>query len=729
VRQISPASITPVESIKQRRDLMGVKGELERVQRKLDRAERALESLSRILTLIPDPIEVVSGDYSILFANRASHLLHEIEHLEGTLYYQSVMGLEEPPEHCPIRRAIDDDREAAYTAACENGDVFEVTVTPVELSDGRRAAMCLSRLKPEESAKPDSEHLQSIEPGDEDDIPDVDDVWLEDADAGADVEPAETDGGIDGHVDDFEREEGMLLRQIAELSTQSLDAVLDQISDGVLMIDSRGDLILANSAFRATVGLSGREQAPLDPSSVLSIPGGGTRASLAATLAKMAQGGTALSEATVVRGDGERLPVDLAVSKVPGEPEDETVLLVTIRDKSETALLKDHLVKALGSSLAAGRIAEQIRDVNGCLASALYHSERLSKQGEWDGISSGELSTVQKHIFLAQEAISRVLSLTRPAVLSAVNVNQLISEIFTRRVLADELQRDNIEIVQRYDAGMVETAACAALLQQALANIISYAGKSMARAKGGGRLIVLTESSPSAITIRVSDDGSSALHDHGNELFRLGPLSTDGRDGRAGLFFAKEVINRHKGNIDVKSSPNEGVTFIVRLPVVVPVEDPGPEGEETAVRAARDEAVQDEVIPEGERDGAAKGRILVIDDEAAIVEQLSVILSDAGHTVVTSPNPVDALKKIRSTRFDCVVCDIRMPDMEAAEFAGIIEQHDAGSSRRLVFVSGDIINRETAEFIQQSGLPCIEKPFSAAKVRDVVGGVLSPRGS
>jgi hypothetical protein len=136
---------TSVDSIRQRRDLLVVRGELERVRRKLEKSERALESLSSILSLVPDPIEVVASDYTVLFANRASRLLHEDEQLEGSFYYRSVMGLDEPPKDCPIRRAVEDDREAAYTAACDNSDVYDVAVTPIVLSDGRRAAMCYSK--------------------------------------------------------------------------------------------------------------------------------------------------------------------------------------------------------------------------------------------------------------------------------------------------------------------------------------------------------------------------------------------------------------------------------------------------------------------------------------------------------------------------------------------------------------------------------------------------------
>jgi PAS domain S-box-containing protein len=712
--------------------LLGIKEQLERVQGKLERAERALESLSRILTLIPDPIEVVSADNSILFANRASRLLHENEQLEGSLYYQSVMGLEQPPENCPIHRAVEDDREAAYTAACENGDVFEVTVTPIVLSDGRRAAMCLSKLKPAETGGMETSQPETLGLSNEDGVPNVDDVSLEELHAAAvgliDSGASASDGES---ADAPEDDEQQLFQQIAELSTQTLDVVLDQISDGVMMIDSRGKLILTNAAFRQMVALDDAGESGADLSSLISLPEGESGASPAATLADLtAAGGTAHSVATVVRGDGERVAVDLAVSRVPGEMDDEEVILVTVRDLRKTNQLKDQLVKALNFSLTAERIATLAHQVNNCLTPALYHTDMLVQQSDRDRKTQRSVAKIQNYLNSSHESMSMVLSLTRPAVESEINVNHLIGELFSRHYFADQLQKDNIEVVQRYDTGMVETTGYRVLLQQALANIIKNAQEAMVRANDGGRLMVLTEATPSSITIHIGDDGPGIPKEKQQKIFDLQPASSAlGKGSGVGLFFSREVITRHDGTIEVKSRPGEGTTFIIRLPVRESDVTPSFEtGSSSPATVFADMATVDSP-PREALDEPSTGRILVIDDEPAILELLTGILSADGHTVVTSLDSIDALKKIRSDRFDCVVCDVRMPDIKAPELSRIIEQHDSELSRHLVFIIGDILNRETASCIQKTGVPCIEKPFVEDRVREVVCDVLSPRGN
>jgi len=732
VRQIAPNSVSPVESIKKRRDLLGIKGELDRTQRKLDRAERALESLSRILTLIPDPIEVVSSDYSILFANRASRLLHDNEQLEGSLYYQSVMGLEQPPAECPIRRAVEDDREAAYTAACDNGDVFEVTATPVILSDGRRAAMCLSKLRPADTGEPVLHRQETVGLTQADGIPNVDDVFLDEMRAAA-IDSADRRATLDPGVtqDESADDERRLLQQIAELSTQTLDVVLDQVTDGVVMIDSHGKLILTNAAFRSLAGIEEAGEQDADVASRMLLPGHEAGTSPATALAELTAGsGTARFESSIARRDGERVAVDLAVSRVPGGGDDESVLLVTVRDLRKTNELKDQLIKALNLSLAAERIAGIAHQVNNNLTPAIYHADKLAQRGNLDNKTQQFVTTIQNYLNLSHESVSAVLSLTRPAVPSTINVNQMVSELFSRHYLADELRLDNIEVVQRYDPGVVETTGYRVLLQQALANIIKNAQEAMARATGGGRLMVLTEATPSSITIRVSDDGPGIPKDDQKNLFDLQFTSKSPDKGAGvGLYFSREVINRHEGSIEVKSRPGDGATFTIRLPVrgpdaASPIADAG----NPLYDAAFAEKSKAAPAPREVRDESVAGRILVIDDEPGILELLTEILSAAGHSVTTSLDTIDALKKIRSSRFDCVVCDIRMPDIDAPELSRMIKEHDVDLGERLVFITGDILNHDNAAFIQQTGVPCIEKPFAAEQVQALVRGVLSPRG-
>jgi len=283
--------------------------------------------------------------------------------------------------------------------------------------------------------------------------------------------------------------------------------------------------------------------------------------------------GASRFERELARRDGERVPIELAVSRVSGEREDETVLLVTVRGLRETNELKDQLIKALNLSVAGERIAGLAHQANNYLTPALYQADKLAQRDNLDRNTRQTVTTIQNHLNLSHESISAVLSLIRPAVPSTINMNHLVSEVFCQHYLADELRLDNIEVVQRYDPGMVATTGYRTLLQQALASIIKNAQEAMVQANGGGQLMVLTDSSPNTITIRISDNGPGIPEDIQNNVFDLLFTSkSPGKGSGVGLHFAREVINRHDGAIEVKSRPGEGATFIIRLPVRQPSE-------------------------------------------------------------------------------------------------------------------------------------------------------------
>jgi CheY-like chemotaxis protein/anti-sigma regulatory factor (Ser/Thr protein kinase) len=314
-----------------------------------------------------------------------------------------------------------------------------------------------------------------------------------------------------------------------------------------------------------------------------------------------------------------------------------------------------------------------------------------------------------------------VLSLIRPAVPTAINMNHLIAEVFSKHCLAEDFRLDNIEIVQRYDPAMLETMGYRVLLQQALANIIKNAQEAMVQnERCGGRLMILTEATPTTITIRISDNGPGIPQDIQESIFDLFFTSKGPSKGSGiGLHFTKEVIAKHGGTITVESQVDEGTVFEIRIPVRSPetsVETgDGGEGRGTErIESARRQPTK-----------SAPGRVLVIDDEPGILDLLSDILVAQNHTVTTSADANDALEKIQSNEYDCIICDIRMPDVDGRELSQWVKEYDRDLYHRLVFITGDIFNRETDEFIRETGIPCLEKPFTTDQVHDVMQGVLA----
>jgi len=58
------------------------------------------------------------------------------------------------------------------------------------------------------------------------------------------------------------------------------------------------------------------------------------------------------------------------------------------------------------------------------------------------------------------------------------------------------------------------------------------------------------------------------------------------------------------------------------------------------------------------------GRILIIDDDPHFLRVLHRMLSGEKFEVVATSNPCDAIELLRSSKFDLIICDLRMPDCD-----------------------------------------------------------------
>ena len=54
-------------------------------------------------------------------------------------------------------------------------------------------------------------------------------------------------------------------------------------------------------------------------------------------------------------------------------------------------------------------------------------------------------------------------------------------------------------------------------------------------------------------------------------------------------------------------------------------------------------------------------RLLVVDDDPYVLESISSLLKEFGYQVATCQNAADAMEKMKKTRFDVVLTDIKMP--------------------------------------------------------------------
>jgi PAS domain S-box-containing protein len=179
-----------------------------------------------------------------------------------------------------------------------------------------------------------------------------------------------------------------------------------------------------------------------------------------------------------------------------------------------------------------------------------------------------------------------------------------------------------------------------------------------------------------------------------------------------GLAVSLGIVEAHGGTLTVDCPPAGGATFTVTLPA-------GNVGANAGVVGSGPPAAP----------SVGPRSILVVDDEAEIRETLAEILTAARHRVVTAVSGRDALAQMAVNRFDVIVTDIRMPDLDGRGLYQEIMRRWPEKANRVVFVTGDTLASTLREFVSGSGRPVLEKPFTPNEVRRVVDEVATATGA
>lgn len=104
--------------------------------------------------------------------------------------------------------------------------------------------------------------------------------------------------------------------------------------------------------------------------------------------------------------------------------------------------------------------------------------------------------------------------------------------------------------------------------------------------------------------------------------------------------------------------------------------------------------------------------ILLIEDEPAVMSYVRAVLERSGYSVVCCDSGADGLRQLETGEFLGVVSDMRTPGgVNGADVHDWISAHRPHLASRLVFITGDIANDDTASTLQRTGVPCVEKPF------------------
>jgi PAS domain S-box-containing protein len=210
-------------------------------------------------------------------------------------------------------------------------------------------------------------------------------------------------------------------------------------------------------------------------------------------------------------------------------------------------------------------------------------------------------------------------------------------------------------------------------LSQVFLNLLNNAAK---YTKHGGHIWLKARQEGSDAVVSVRDDGIGIPGDMLPRIFEMftqvDRFSDKSQGGLGiGLTLVRRLVDMHDGSIEARSDgPDKGSEFIVRLPLVLPTQEPPPK---------RD----------GPKATALSGtRILVVDDNRDSADSLEVLLRLKGNDIRIAYDGLEAVEVAETFRPELVLLDIGLPKLNGYDVARQIRQQSWGRDVTLVALTG-----------------------------------------
>ncbi|MBV9948561.1 MAG: hybrid sensor histidine kinase/response regulator [Myxococcales bacterium] len=277
----------------------------------------------------------------------------------------------------------------------------------------------------------------------------------------------------------------------------------------------------------------------------------------------------------------------------------------------------------------------------------------------------------------------------------------------TLSMIANEV-RHRAHLVKDY-MQVPEVVANEARLGQVFLNLLLNAVQALpeGRIETNEIRVVVRSLSGERVVVEVHDNGIGIAPQVRGRIFE--PFFTTkpvGIGTGLGLAICHGIVTSLGGVLSVDSEVGKGSVFRVTLPAA---------GRVVGAAAAKATKTSPPVAAATKR-----GRILVVDDEPIVCFSLQRLLSSEGE-VVAETSAREALARIeRGERFDVILCDLLMPEMDAPTIYEALRTAAPGQAERMVFVTGGAFTMRARDFLARVPNERLSKPFDVEALRSLV---------
>ncbi len=474
-----------------------------------------------------------------------------------------------------------------------------------------------------------------------------------------------------------------------------LERMVDALTDGVVLTDEKGEVVVANAAARLFLGVQGE-----DPREVLDQ----LQQKLGFSPYDMVRGweyGGRKTLNDVAEVEGRQLQISVGPVAEAGKAL--RGVLVTLHDATaarQLQLRKDEFI-----SVVSHELRTPLTSISGAIDLILNNL-------------AGDVSDKQRRFLsMAKESTERLNALVDDLLdLSKFEQGRLklyvelvdLGEVVRRAVerYAPSCGERELTVKVELPPEPVRALADPNRLGQVLNNLLTNAVKFAHR---GGALTVSLATSPDApglTTLTVWNSGDAIPEESLERIFdRFEQARTAKNRGvpgtGLGLSISRQLVEAHGGRIWAEPCA-EGARFVVVLPA-----EPPPEGT---------------TAPASETTVPPRGTVLVVEDDRHLAWIIKAVLMAKGFRVVLAHTGDEALTRARALKPDVISIDQRLPDAQGLELLQIFRHDPDTRQARLLLLSGANV-REDAE--RAGAHAVLKKPLGLDALVATVEGLLS----
>ena len=430
-------------------------------------------------------------------------------------------------------------------------------------------------------------------------------------------------------------------------------------------------------------------------------------------------------ELHALRADGSEFPIEMVLWRT--DVSNAALYTASIVDLTERqtsareierqrdALRQSEKLSAMGS-LLAGVAHELNNPLAIVMGRASLLEEKCFEQAE---LPAAQLRNDAQLIREAAERCGRIvrtflnMARSQPSERASVPLNDMV------RAAVDMLQygyrTHGIELDIQLGEALPPVNADPDQIGQIVLNLLVNAQQALAGRGAMRRVTVQTGVEPRRETreprvwLRVVDNGPGVTEALCSRIFE--PYFTTKPEGHGtgiGLAVSRSMARDHGGDLMLEPDRGDGgASFRLSLPIS---------------GVAEAESVPSALPVLG---ASLTARVLVVDDEIELSALMRDMLEAAGYDVATAESGVVALELLATARFDAIVSDLRMPDMDGASLWRAVAKSHPALARNMLFVTGDTLSPDAREFLRSSRCPALDKPFSKSdllgKLADLLG--------